>query len=299
MLSYLAGVVDMAHAQLPEHYAESVMVFALSEDGEVEISLRLARFVLTGKATIWFHIATPEGAWSLADESFETSNNATPVNAEVASFVARRKDQSISFHSAQRQESQMQGKVTGVLNVQPTRHPTLGEGSLPVSIELNYTSDSPGYRSPNGRWEMTGVVTGSVTVNGKTTALRNAGKWHEQTGPRAQFAPAFTYFNVQNKNVALLAIAFAGGVSGYGMLNGKLQTLQAFEIEDSASAPRRFKAVLVDASTQTEQVIAGSARVVQSWSVPIEGQRRPGSAVIVDSSAGKMFGSLNDWQPKP
>jgi hypothetical protein len=287
-----------SHAQLPEHYAESVMIFALSEDGEQEISLRLARFPLTGKATIWLHIATSEGAWSLADESFETSNDATPVAGEVASFVARRKDQSISFISEQRHAAHMQGKVTGVLNVQPTRHPVSGEGSLPVSFELNYTSDSPGYRSPNGRWEMTGAITGSVTLKGKTTALRHAGKWHEQTGPRAQFAPAFTYFNVQNQNVALLAIAFAGGVSGYGMLNGKLQKLQAFEIEDSASAPRRFKAVLVDASTQTEQVIEGSARIVQSWSVPIEGKRRPGSAVLVDSSAGKMFGSLNDWQPE-
>ena len=286
-----------SHAQLPEHYAESVMIFALSEDGEQEISLRLARFPLTGKATIWLHIATPEGAWSLADDNFETSNDATPVAGDVASFVASRKDQLISFISEQRHAAHMQGKVTGVLNVQPTRHPTLGEGSLPVSVDLNYTSDSPGYRSPNGRWEMTGVITGSVTVKGKTTALSHAGKWHEQTGPRARFAPAFTYFNVQNENVALLAIAFAGGVNGYGMSNGKLHALQAFEIEDSASSPRRFKAVLVDASTQSKLVIEGSARRVQSWSVPIEGKRRPGSAVMVDSSAGKMFGSLNDWQP--
>lgn len=296
---------EESHAQLPEHYAESVMIFALSEDGEEEILLRLARFPLTGKATIWLHIANPQGAWSLADEGFEISRDATPVDDEAASFVAGRGDQSVSFHSEERHGSQMRGKVTGVLNVAPTRHPLSGEGSLPVSIDLNYISDSAGYRSASGRWEMTGEITGRITVDGETTSISHAGKWHEQTGPRARFAPAFTYFNIQNQNVALLAIAFDGGVNGYGMLNGKLHTLQAFEIEDAASTPRRFKAVLVDSTAltekteKTERVIEGSARVVQSWSVPIEGKRRPGTAVIVDSSAGRMFGSLNDWQPDP
>jgi hypothetical protein len=36
---------------------------------------------------------------------------------------------------------------------------------------------------------------------------------------------------------------------------------------------------------------------VQEWSVPIEGIRRPGSSVVVDSNIGRLTGSLNDWNP--
>ena len=41
----------------------------------------------------------------------------------------------------------------------------------------------------------------------------------------------------------------------------------------------------------------GTATEIQHWSVPIEGVRRPGSSIVVDSNLGKLMGSLNDWDP--
>jgi len=287
----------MAHAELPDHYAESTMLFALSADGEREISLRLARFPLTGKATVWLHIADGEAAWAMAHEQFESSNQATSVSDDVVEFAAGHSTQSVEFVSQNRNGKQMRGHVSAELKAVASRHPELGEGVLPVSVDLIYRSASDGYRSAGGRWEMTGSVSGTVTVQGKTIVFDDPGKWHEQVGPRARFAPAFTYFNVQNETVALLAIAFAQGVTGYGMRNGKIHELQAFEIQGPQTMPRSFKAQLYDAQTDTLQLIEGRARAVQQWSVPIEGQRRPGAAVIVETNLGQMFGSLNDWQP--
>ncbi|MCR9261888.1 MAG: hypothetical protein NXH95_19395 [Pseudomonadaceae bacterium] len=294
---YLAGAFVMAHAELPDHYAESTMLFALSADGEQEVSLRLARFPLTGKATVWLHIADGEAAWAMAHEQFESSNQATPVNEDVAEFGAGLGTQTVKFVSQKRNGEQMLGHLSAELLAVASRHPELGEGVVPVSVDLMYRSSSAGYRSATGRWEMTGSVSGTVTVQGKTIVFDDPGKWHEQIGPRARFAPAFTYFNVQNESVALLAIAFAQGVSGYAMLNGEIYELQSFEIQGPDATPRKFEAQFYDARTDELQRIEGRARAVQQWSVPIEGQRRPGTAVIVETNLGEMFGSLNDWQP--
>ena len=289
----------MAHAQLPEHYAESTMLFALSADGKQEISLRLARFPLTGKATVWLHVADGERAWAMAHETFTTANLATPMQDEDVSFAAHHGAQFVRFSSHNRRGQNMQGGLSAELLAAETRHPELGEGTVPVAIDLRYQSASPGYRSQTGRWEMTGTITGTVTVQGETITLNNPAKWHEQIGARRRFAPAFTYFNVQNDAVALLAIAFAEGVSGYGMFDGQLYELQGFEIQGRQTGPRNFKAQLYNAQADTVQVVQGSARTVQQWSVPIEGQRRPGAAVVVSTNIGQMFGSLNDWQPEP
>ena len=289
----------MAHAQLPEHYAESTMLFALSADGKQEVSLRLARFPLTGKATVWLHVADGEHAWAMAHETFTATNLATPMQDEDVSFAAHHGAQFVRFSSHNRRGQNMQGALSAELLAVVTRDPKLGEGTVPVAIDLRYQSASPGYRSETGRWEMTGTITGTVTVQGETITFNNPGKWHEQIGARRRFAPAFTYFNVQNDTVALLAIAFDQGVTGYGMFDGQLYELQSFEIQRRQTGPRSFKARLYNAQTDTVQVVEGFARTVQQWSVPVEGQRRPGAAVVVDTNIGQMFGSLNDWQPEP
>ncbi|XOV83504.1 MAG: hypothetical protein ACFHXK_22055 [bacterium] len=287
----------MSHAQLPDHYAESTMLFALSADGQQEISLRLARFPLTGQATLWLHVADGKQGWAMAHEQFTTALQATPVDNETVDFAAQHGDQMVKFVSQNRHGQQMQGHLTAQLKAVASRHPELGDGTVPVRVDLKYNSASEGYRSFSGRWEMTGSVRGTVSVDDKVITFDDPGKWHEQTGPRAQFAPAFTYFNVQNESVALLAIAFADGVAGYGMFDGQFYELQAFEIQDPQAAPRSFKAELYDPEAGAQLSLQGQARTVQQWSVPIEGQRRPGASVIVETTRGQMFGSLNDWQP--
>lgn len=48
-------------------------------------------------------------------------------------------------------------------------------------------------------------------------------------------------------------------------------------------------------SSEIMRKLAGSHE--KSSKVPIEGVRRPGSSVVVESNLGVMLGSLNDWQP--
>jgi hypothetical protein len=293
ILSLIWTDFAMANDALPEHYAESVMVFSLSEDGSEEISLRLARFPGQGTATIWLHVATPAGAWSLADETFELAGGgATPVRADTAVFAARQGDQQVTFESFDRNDAQMGGRIRGTLRANATRHPELGSGDTAVALDLTFLGDSPGFRSQTNRWELTGRITGTIQVEGESVAINHPGKWHEQTGPREGFAPAFTYFNVQGRGIAMLVVAFAERVTGYALLDGNMHGISTFKIDGRALERRHFRAVLTN-----DQIIEGTAEVVQAWSVPIEGRRRPGTSILVESNVGSLLGTLNDWDP--
>ena len=70
--------------------------------------------------------------------------------------------------------------------------------------------------------------------------------------------------------------------------------IKQFDIDKQGPDERHFTLTL-----DSGEVITGSARAVQRWSVPIEGVARPGSAVLADTTLGKMTGSLNDWNPSP
>lgn len=288
--------------QPPPHYAESVMVQSLSRNGLEEVSLRLARFPGhmsghpgNGIAHVWVHVATRRGAWSLVEESFElTRPGATPVGDDQADFHAVRGTQWLRYEAERRNSGRLRGRVSGRLLVAPTRHPLVRTGSLPLLIDTEFEARSPGYRSPANRWEITGRLCGMLQIGGKTLQIdHDHGKWHEQTGPRARFAPAFTYLNVQNDRVALLAIGFERGASGYALIGDESLDVRAFAIDPAGSTERNFVVTLEDGRR-----VEGRCRVVQVWSVPIEGQRRPGSSVLAESNLGTLWGALNDWKPQ-
>lgn len=294
LLCIETAAAQPADVELADNYAESAMVLAMSDDASFEVSLRLARFPATGKATVWLHIGNSDGAWSLADESFELDvPGATPVTADAVRYSAVHENQAVVFDSAQRKSGRLQGRVTATLMATATRHPQLVPGDVPITLDLQFASRTEGYRNA-GRWEMTGSVSGTITVGDNSAVNVTDGKWHEQTGPRARFAPAFRYFNVQNQDAAVLAIQYADSFRGYAMLPDGMHDLTAVSIDPPTSNPRRFALTLDDG-----RIIEGVSRTVQEWSVPIEGQRRPGASVVVDSSIGQLTGSLNDWEPVP
>ncbi len=278
--------------ELPEHFAESVVIGLLAEDGTLDLSLRLARFPQSGKAHIWLHVAAGEGAWSLVDEVFELDyHNATPVTEDDATFDASHRDQRVSFASRNR-NGLLQGSIEANLLVTPTRHPQVGPGTVPALIQLQFSAASPGFRSPTKRWELTGRTAGVVTIGDQSWQIHHDGKWHEQTGSRPKFAPAFTDFNIQNSESSIVVIGRQQATGGYADIAGEVSKVVEFSIEAQGPADRGFSITL-----ENGRSITGVARVVQRWSVPIEGKRRPGSSVLVESNIGSFRGSLNDWEP--
>lgn len=278
---------------VPDHYAESVMIGFLSEDGQADLSLRLARFPGKDEAHVWLHAAFDDTAWSVVDDRFTLAGpGVTRVDDDTASFGAVRSSQSVSFHAVDRNDA-LTGYISANLLVADTRHPETGAGVIPAHLQLVFQARSGGLKSKNGRRELSGRLTGQVTIDGRTHRIDSAGKWHEQTGPREGFAPAFTYLAVQSDTGALLVIGHDVGAAGYAELETGLVPVTSFEIDPEGPAERAFSIGLRDGRS-----IEGVARVTQRWSVPVEGKRRPGSSVIVDSNLGTFRGSLNDWKPE-
>jgi hypothetical protein len=294
--AWCAIVVPTAGATEPgPHYAESVAIGAMSDDGGVEIALRLARFPARAGASVWLHLALGEEVWSLVDEAtVSTGPPVTPVDAATAEFSASGSSQ-VRFLSSDRGPDQgpMRGRVTAQLLADATRHPEAGIGAVPVRVDLEFVANDAGVRVNDGsRWELFGRVRGRVTTPSGEHAIDLRGNWHEQVGDRPAFAPAFTYLKVQGDGVGLLAIGFVERAAGYAIVDGRTVTVDRLDIDRPGAQLRRFAVVLADGSR-----IEGNARIVQTWSVPIEGRRRPGSAVVVESSLGVLVGSLNDWDP--
>lgn len=277
---------------VPADYNESVMVFSMSDDGEQEISLRLARFFEQARGEVWLHVATSEGAWSLAWDGLQLPHTrATSVFDASAVYEAQRGDESVRFATDARHEGGMRARVTGRLLANPTRHPEPGAGRVPVSFNLAFSGSWPGVRSANGRWELTGAVDGWIEVDGRRTAISHQGKWHEKFGPRPTFARSFVYFAAQAEDRALLAIGSSAGAGGFFQQDGEVRQVTGLDIDPHGPSAREFVITLDDG-----EVLTGTARVVQEWSVPIEGRRRPGSAVLLNGDLNGMTGTLNDWE---
>jgi len=307
VVSLSAGArADEADVGAPgPEYRESVAIGAMSLDGATELSVRLARHPAGNSGSVWMHLAIDGEAWSLVEEDLRlrgepnpdatdgsTQVAATPVADDAVEFRAGGRGD-VRFASRMRHSSAMHGELLATVYAHPTRDPEPGPGDVPIRFELTFTADGPGGRLNQGsRWELFGRVHGRVIVSGHVYPIDLPGKWHEQVGDRPAFAPAFTYLNVQGERFGLLAIDLDGRAAGFAVEDGRTLPVVRFEIEPAGEPLRRFEAELDDGG-----VVTGSARTVQSWSVPVEGQRRPGSGVVVESNRGPLAGSLNDWRP--
>lgn len=278
-------------------YAESVMIHALDPEQGVDLSLRLARRPGVDEAEIWLHLAAPQlEARSLADPGFRPGAPAiTPVHAPEVTFAASGPaDQWVAFEAVERGEAGLAGHVRGRLLAAATRDPESGrpDAGAAIDVDLRFRARAPGLRR-GGRWELVGAIVGTVRVGATSVEIDTPlGKWHEQTGPRPGFAPAFTYLNVLDAQHALLAIRFADRAVGYLEREGGVTAVTAMDVSPADAWPRTVRVEFADGS-----VLEGRARRLQAWSVPNEGVRRPGASIALETEAGSLFGSLNDWRP--
>ena len=291
----------MAEQQFSDNYAESVNIAGVTADGRSEINIRLSRKPIAATGSIWAHLAINGRQYSLVDESLDSGefSEATDLTSNSVEYFVSGDSQA---RFTRQTSLRLSGKISAALHMHQTAHPDDGSGPILVSIEANFIATGPGADSGKGRIEVMGQVTASVSLEGQTNHLEMNGKWHEQVGERGKFAPAFTYLNVQSDELGLLAIGYQGGATGYLILGENVDPVVSFEIAPldphpkiSEAQPPRVRSFEI--TTLSGQHVWGQATELRRWSVPIEGQRRPGSTVRVVTNLGSAAGSLNDWNP--
>ena len=286
--------VTGARGDVGEHYAESVALMAVSPDGTSELSVRLARFPARGVGTLWMHVKHRGNVYSLVDEHVDLAGftGATAIRDPEVRFVGGGASES-RFVSRARDTARMVGEVESRMLAQRTAHPDGGAGTVPMRITARFEAAGRGVRLNGGtRNEIFGRVSATVETPEATFTVELPGKWHDQVGDRPNFAPKFTYLAVEGNRLALLAIGFDAGATGYLSEGGASVAVDTFTIDPLGAPQRCFRVTLDDGS-----VIDGIAKVVQDWSVPIDGHRRPGATVLVESNRGAFAGTLNDWDP--
>lgn len=277
---------------MDEHYAESVAIDALSPDLTRSFGIRLGRFPPRNTGTLWISAYIDGAYYSVADSGLTLAHtDASPIEAEACDFRVGGTSQA-SFESHARGSSAMCGQVRADARVHAAEHPAPGPGRVAVSVTAEFRVAHEPVRVRPGRIEVMGQVTAEVLIDGVTHHFDTPGKWHEQVGPRPSFAPAFTYLFVQGDGSGIMATRHARGAWGYVLEHGSTTALTGLDIDPYGTRERSFSATLADGRR-----ISGSATVQRETSVPIEGRRRPGATVIVDSDLGRMIGALNDWNP--
>ena len=292
MLPGLPSRARSATASMDEHYAESVAMDALSDDLSMALGVRLARFPPQSTGSVWISVHVSGTDYAVADSDLALSRpGPTPVDAAQAELQVTGTS-AAHFESFQRGGMGMHGRVQARSLLRATGHPEPGTGDVPVAIDAHFRVAHVPVQVRPGRTEVMGRVSATVVIDGARHEVEAPGKWHEQIGPRPRFAPAFTYFFVQGNGIGLMVSRHARGAWGYVYTDGEIQPLAAFDIEPYGTASRRFTAVLEEG-----RQINGTATVHRETSVPIEGRRRPGATVTVESDIGVMAGILNDWNP--
>jgi hypothetical protein len=188
----------------------------------------------------------------------------------------------------------MRGVLTARGHLHRDAHPDTGPGNVLVQIEATLEATHEPIKVRPGRIEVMGQVVGVARVESSFHRFELPGKWHEQAGERPSFAPAFTYLFVQGAGVGLMATRHERGAWGYVYAHGETEAVTDLEIDAYGTSERAFTATLANGAR-----VRGRARVVREVSVPIEGSRRPGATVLVESDLGSLVGVLNDWQPGP
>ena len=209
-------IVDAAQT----HYAESVAMTAHAEDGMTTFDVRIARFPEQNQASLWLYIYVDGGQYSLVDNAVALTHQAvTPVQRDDVTFAVRGSS-SAELTGTARYSRNMRGVLRAEGFTHAAAHPEPGGGTVPVAIDASFAAQHEPINVRAGRIEVMGRIEATITIADDVYTAALPGKWHEQTGIRPDFAPAFTYLFLQGENLGLMATKHARGAWGYVYRNG-------------------------------------------------------------------------------
>jgi hypothetical protein len=290
-----ATTVDALDSATAPTYAESSALVAMTDGGDTELALRIARFPGRGEGTLWLSAFAGEERYGVALEDVELGDTMgpTPVDRDQARFAVVGPAQA-SIECRKRHTAEMVCTAHAEAMTHEDLHPPLGSGALPLRIDAVFRARHAGDGVRAGRMEVFGTVDATIETPRGVHRFTSLGKYHEQTGERPRFAGPFTYLAVQGEGGSLLARGGGGSIFGFALLDGAPVRVESFVIDPLGPPERSFRVGLADGRS-----IEGTTEIVRETSVPIEGDRRPSATVVVSTNLGRMTGHLNDWQPPP
>lgn len=297
----LAGLCLLAHgataadaAAVPEAYAESSAIMAFSPDNEAAIVVRIAQYPARERAALWIWAYIDGDYFIVVDEEVSMVDwDNVSVDAHSGTFAVTGSSSSARMQTQALGADSMRTRLSASGLLHRTANPPPGPGTVPVRIDARFSAAHEPVIVLPGRLEVMGRVTASVEIAARKYEFALLGKWHEQTGRRPAFAPAFTYLTLMNEERGLLALNLEQMSFGYLFADGGISLIDRMEIDPYGTRERAFDIRFADGRS-----IEGALQVLREMSLPIEGDRRPGSTVVAHSPQGTLTGFVNDWSPE-
>ena len=163
----------------------------MTDDGDTEIGLRIARFPGRGEGTLWLSAFVGDERYGVAQEDVELGDVTgadTLVEREEARFAITGPAQA-SIECRGRHTAEMVCTAHAEARTHEELHPPLGAGTLPLRCRRGVSGAPPqgdrarpAGRRCSARWKRT------IEMPHGVHRFASRGKYHEQTGERPRFA---------------------------------------------------------------------------------------------------------------
>lgn len=263
-----------------EIYTESVQLSGASPDGDTIFSIRLCQYPSIGVAWVWASVLTPDGAFLFADNEIPWAGEAAEAaTTEDARYFASLGGMRIRFSRTGRH-----GAITGGRMEFEKR----GPDAFGVTAEFAPSDGFTGLL--DGRSEMFGAVTATVTAAGKRYPISGPGQWHEQPQSAPRFTVPFVYSSLWGKGVSGTLLQSPEGSGAYALRPGAPPFIFNSAVF-SPPGPARTIALGAEDGTQAELKM----QQLHLYTLQIYGKPWIGTFVRGEFLGEPVTGFINNW----
>lgn len=272
--------------------SESVLLSCVSADARWGVFTRLCRYPSADTAWVWVHVATPDGAWTYANDQVPCGSEPLDVDADDVRYSA-----GPGIEGAWEREGPRgtPARAAAQLTVDAHRGTAALVGAGPERVDLGMRF-RPAYAAGatlKGRSEALGQADVRVRVGEVEEHFTGAGQWHEQVQSAPRFRAPFTYVSLVGDDLALIGLhgprrsgGFVRGAAGDHLVVG----VEVDEPDDDGHHALRIE-------QEDGAVLEGSVDVVHAYELPLYGRRWRGTFVTADVAGHALSGYVNRWRP--
>jgi hypothetical protein len=270
-------------------WSESAMVLYFDEALRNGFSFRISRFPERNATWVWCHVIHDGALYCYTEHRLPCASHRIDPDVTHAIYDVPNRDASITrggssqaltvlSFSARVLSSKGEGGVEG-------------PGDVQVALEGRFRPRHLRSGSPTGRFERTGEVEATLTVNGKAVSLSGLAKAHEQTQTRPRFNNPFTYTMLWGQDASLVALMARDRRYGSYEDGDRDYPIESFGI--TQRSPQRSFSASFDAGRRR---ITGTAETIYKYKVPVFERMWRGHVVAAQVEGRRLVGMINDWR---
>jgi hypothetical protein len=273
--------------------SESVHSGVSSRDGLKRLTVRLCRYPELGMAWVWVHARLDGFLYSFVDHLAPCGKEETPADGATATYADLR--ETLVFTRRGPVDAPSGATVTGSCMARRTEESRFGPGAIRLDYSIVFTPRRLYSGLNPGRTEVFGVSRAVVRLKDRDHVIEGPAQFHEQRQSTPRFGAPFCYMSLWGEDASSTMLIGAQRRDGY-LLEGDLPGAgKSIEVEsvslEKPGSPRRWMRVkLADGRS-----LDGRASVVESYTIPLMGNRWRGHMVRANLGGREFMGHINDY----